>query len=133
MGSEFTFYDYMEERENLVRKWLKLLSAPVQAKFAKWLLHLEATPITVWRRPYVALLSGHCSGLFEVRVRDPKGSSTQYRLLGCHGPGKQLPTLLYGFIKPGDAVDVTECDRAFDRKELVDADSDKYRELHRYN
>ena len=53
MGSQFMFYDYMEEETNLIHKWLHEQPKYVQAKMAGWLNHLEASPPGTWSRPLV--------------------------------------------------------------------------------
>lgn len=130
MGTEYTFYDYVEEGENLIRTWLAALPKPVKAKITNWLFHLEATPPGKWRRPHVDTLTGDCQGLFEVRAEI---SGIQYRLLGCHDTGERTPTLLHGFIKPGNKVPQPECDTALDRKEKVRGDIGNRRELHDFS
>lgn len=129
MGSEFTFYDYVEGT-NLVHEWLNTLPVSVKAKFNKWLLHLEAVGPGEWKHRLVDTLTGTCKGLFEIRVSEVH---IQYRLLGCRGPGNREPTLLYGCIKPGRKVPKSACDRALARKERVYANAESYREQHRYD
>ena len=129
MGAEFTFFDYKDDIGGSLHEWFKAQPAKVRAKFTQRLSYLEATPPGQWTRPYVDTLDEECAGLFEVRVRV---QGVQYRVLGCHGPGQCSPTLLHGFIKPNDEIDPAECGRAHRRKERVDADPDKFRELHRY-
>ena len=82
MGSEFTFYDYVDESGvNTISAWLKSLGAKGYAKFDTRILNLEATPKGQWRRPGVDTLSKECGGLFEIRV---KVDRVQRRLLGFH-------------------------------------------------
>jgi hypothetical protein len=129
MGSEFTFYDYVEGT-NSVHDWLNTLPVSVKAKLNKWLLHLEAVGPGEWKRPFVDTLTGTCSGLFEVRASK---AGMQYRLLGCHGPGRFTPTLLHGCTKTDRKVPKSDCDEALARKERVYANAESYRERHRYN
>lgn len=56
MGTEFTFYDYIEEGVNLIHAWFEDQPAAIKAKFNKWLLHLEALPPGEWKRPLVDTL-----------------------------------------------------------------------------
>jgi len=130
MGTEHTFYDYVEDGENLIRTWLAAQPPPVKAKFTNWLLHLEATPPGKWSRPYVDTLTDDCEGLFEVRVMV---SRIQYRLLGCHDTGDRTPTLLHGFTKPGNKVPKAYCDTALERKETVRGDLRSHRAVHDYS
>jgi Phage derived protein Gp49-like (DUF891) len=127
MGSEYTFYDYLDRKYSL-RAWLKGQPAAVRALFTKRLFYLEATPPGLWTRPYVDTLDGGCAGLFEVRVRVGK---VHYRILACHGD--RTPTLLHGFTKPHKRVNQAECNRALARKVMVDARPDNFREMHRYD
>lgn len=128
MGSEFTFHDYVNELgTNEIRAWLETLETKPRARFKKWLLHLEGTPPGQWTRPYVDTLTDHCQGLFEIRVPLDR----QYRLLGAHE--NRTPTLLHGFVKPGDAVDEAECDRAFVKLERIHQDPDRHRAEHSYD
>ena len=128
---EFTFYDYLDEAgTNVIREWRDALPVAVKAKFTNALLHLEGARPGDWKRPLVdTLTEGECQGLFEVRR---KLSRIQYRLLGCHGPGQRQPTLLHGFIKPGNRVPEAECREAHRRRNAVEADPQKRRTLHDY-
>ena len=130
MGTEYIFYDYMEEEENLIHTWLQAIPAVVKAKFNNWLLHLEGVGPGDWKRPYVDSLTGDCHGLFEIRVQR---SRINYRILGCHETGVRTPTLLHGFIKAGAKVPKAECETALARKENVRGDLDGNRELHDYS
>ena len=107
MGSEFTFYDYVDSAgDNVIRAWLEALATKPRARFKKWLLHLEGTSHGQWTRPYVDTLDGYCQGLFEVRV----SLDRQYRMLGAHMGESKTPTLLHCFIKPEERVENVECD-----------------------
>lgn len=128
MGSEFTFYDFVDDGgRNIVHDWMEQIPPKAKAKFNKWFLHLEGMPHGQWTRPMVDTLDGHCAGLFEVRV----SLDRQYRILGAHND-RQEPTLLHGFIKPDDDVPEEDCDRAFVNKALAEAEPEKYRVEHRY-
>lgn len=128
MGSEYTFYDYVGGGgTNAIRVWLDGLPVKARAKFKRRLLALEGTRPGDWTRPLVDTLSGHCRGLFAVRVRDDK----QHRILGAHMD--RTPILLHGFDKPGKKVDTQECDRAFSRLADVNGDPQKYRVEHNYD
>ena len=133
MGSEFTFYDYVVDEKNFIEEWLdNEVPEQVRAKFKNWLLHLEATKPGQWQRPLVDTLTDDCAGFFEIRAKLAKN---QYRILGCHGPGERKPTLLYGFMKPGNKVPQWACNEANLRKERVLSDDqkpDQYRKPHNY-
>jgi hypothetical protein len=126
MGSEFTFYDFVE-RTNLIHDWLHTLPVLVTVKFNKCLLHLEGLGPGEWKRP---LVDEVCGGLFEIRT---SMNHIQYRLLGCHGPGQRNATLLHGCIKPGRRVLEADCNTALARMALVYTDADSYRAEHRYD
>lgn len=132
MGTEFTFYDYKEGDDNLIRSWMNSRDVPKGAKqkLNRRLLHLEALPKGEWKRPFVDTLTGVCDGLFELRA---SLGGIQYRLLGHHGPGGKTPTLLHGFIKEDDKISERDCDIARARLERVYGDTDKSREIHRYD
>ena len=131
MGSEFTFYDYIDdEGRNVVYDWLHTLPKPARVKFTKWLQHLEATPRGQWSRPQVDTLDGHCAGLFEIRVAV---SRLQYRILGSDTDREDNePTLLHCFVKTGKKVPHKDCDHALLRKAEVEANPHKRRVEHNY-
>jgi len=132
MGSEFTFYDYVDDGgRNVVHDWLHGSDLPmgVKVKFTNWLQHLEGTPPGEWKRPLVDTLDGHCAGLFEVRVSH---SHRQYRILGSHMGVDRTPTLMHCFIKPDDRVSEEDCDQALLRKAQVEGDPNKHRVEHDY-
>ncbi|PKB78873.1 MAG: hypothetical protein BZY88_16250 [SAR202 cluster bacterium Io17-Chloro-G9] len=107
-------------------------NVPIQTKqmFNNWLLHLEGINQGQWSRPLVdTLTDGPCGGLFEIRA---KRSRRQYRILGCHGPGRGTPTLLWAFIKRDDRVSQSNCEAAQRIRDLIDSDPQKYRAEHDY-
>ena len=129
MGSEFTFYDYVDdEGRNVVHRWLESIPKGAKAKFNNRLLHLEGTPAGGWTRPLVDTLDGSCDGLFEVRV---SLSGRQYRILAFHTPDRK-PTLLHCFIKSGKRVPDAECERARLKKVQVETDAMMHRVEHDY-
>jgi hypothetical protein len=129
MGSEFTFYDFVEEQgENTVYKWLQEIPTGAKEKFDSRMGHLEATPRGQWRRPLVDTVTDRaCDGLFEIRVQLKR---RQYRILGAHN-GRE-PNLLHCFVKPGAAVPQADCQRAHRNRELVVADPARHRVEHVY-
>lgn len=100
MGSEFTFYDYVDEDGvNVISAWLTGQGPRARAKFNQVIFHLEATPKGQWRRPIVDTLGGDCSGLFEIRSFV---NGKQLRLLGFHQPGhRKEVTLVFGTEEKG--------------------------------
>lgn len=129
MGSEYTFYDYMEGGVNVIQVWLNGIPTGARVKFNTRLIHLEATPPGQWARPFVDTLDGHCAGLFEIRV---PLSHQQYRIIGSHMGADRTPTLLHCFIKRGDKVPKVECDSAKEIKNKVLANPAMYRVEHNY-
>jgi len=126
MGSEFTFYDFVDDSDaNVIHEWLQDIPKGAKQKFNKWLMHLEATPPGEWKRP---LVDAVCDGLFEIRV---SLSRQQYRILGVHTPD-QKPMLLHGFIKPERKVPNEECAQAQAKREQFEADPAKHRVEHNY-
>lgn len=130
MGSEFTFYDYIDgEGRNVVYEWLGQIPIAVKVKFNNRLLHLEGTKVGQWTRPLVDSLDGHCAGLFEVRS---SRAGQQYRILGAHMGSERKPTLMHCFIKKDQKVSEKDCDTAFERMAEVEADPTNRRVEHNY-
>ena len=100
MGSEFTFYEYVDSGgRSVVGPWLRDdVPAKVRANFHKWMLNLEEWPIDRWSMPYTRHVG---DGLFELRVQDEDGQ--QYRILYAHTKNRK-PTLLHGFFKPDEKL-----------------------------
>jgi hypothetical protein len=131
MGTEFTFFDYLDaDGINTIKVWLDGPGKTVKAKVNNWLRHLEATPPGDWKRPLVDTLTDECAGLFEIRVEK---SHLQYRILGFHGPGQRLPTLGLGIRKPDDEVPVEDCMEALRIKELVEVQPGSRRVEHDFS
>ncbi len=131
MGSQFTFYDYVDDGGgNVILFWLSgsEVTPEVHAKFDKWIRYLEETPISKWNPKYAKQLKKNCRELLEVRVVFFR---RQYRILFCHGPGRATPTLLHGFRKSDDDID-SECQEAFKRRSKVDDDPNKHRVEHNW-
>jgi hypothetical protein len=85
MGSEFTFYDYIDADgggANVIRDWLNGEGKPAKAHFTIMIPHLEASPPpglrdSVWQYPYVKVMKKQWKGFLEIR----KTGRVQYRLL----------------------------------------------------
>lgn len=92
----WSFLDYLNERgDNEFLLWLRSLPKAARVKIDNRILILRA--IGVWPAQYVSALKGH-EGIFELRI---VFSGTQYRPLGCYGPGKGEFTFLIGAIEKG--------------------------------
>jgi len=89
MGSEYTFYDYIDaggDGVNVINHWLNGEGKPAKAYFNHMIAALEASPPpglqdSVWREPYVKQLVNknhrNWGGFIEIR----KTGRVQYRLI----------------------------------------------------
>ncbi len=85
MGSEFTFYDYIDADgggANVIRDWLNGEGKPAKVWFTNMISHLEASPPprfrdSVWGEPFTKLMKQEWDGFLEIR----KTGRVQYRLL----------------------------------------------------
>ena len=97
-----------------VREWIRTMPAKARARMDKILFHLEITKDwtqTSWFAP----LKGY-RGICEIKFTV---DDTQYRPLGCYGPGKAF-TLLKGAIEQGDEFNPRGAPEiALERRELV--------------
>ena len=85
MGSEFTFYDYIDADgggANVIKDWLNGEGKPAKAYFTTMISHLEASPPpglrdSVWHDPFTKTMKGEWRGFLEIR----KTGRVKYRLL----------------------------------------------------
>src|ERR1051326_5189059 len=99
MGSQSTFYDYIDENGvNVVSQWLRGPGRDARAKFNIRIAHLEATPLHEWREPFWKDLKGECDGLFEIRAQVRR---VRFRLFVVLGPGQRTATIVNGTTKKG--------------------------------
>ena len=131
MGSQFTFYDYVDgQGENVVYSWMSGIPKTAKGKFDARIRYLEATPPGQWgtgSRLVDTLTDEGCEDLFEIRVRYRR---VQYRILGTHS-GRR-PILLHCFVKPDSRVRIEECNRAKRKLDLATADPTRHRVEHVY-
>ena len=135
MGSQYTFYDYINAQgENEILQWLHNVGGrgkngiKFRAAFTERLLGLEGTPQVDWSRPPAAVLHGDCAGLYEVRKEI---KNVQYRLIGFHGPGEATGTLVFGAREVNDKfVPSNTCQIAQEIKALVLSNPGVYRREH---
>ena len=129
MGSEFTFYEYVDSGgRSFVGPWLRNdVSATVRAKFHKWMLNLEGMPLAMWSMPMVKPVGG---GLFQLRTHGQ--SRQQYRILFTHTPN-QRPTLLHGFFKPDKKLPPGDRAVAQARRVALLANRDEHQVEYRYD
>lgn len=85
MGSEYTFYDYIDGNgNNVIRDWLNGGGNPAKGRFIMVISQLEASPPSgfmdsVWNPPFACDLKGSWKGFTEIRA---KVNKIQYRLIG---------------------------------------------------
>jgi len=85
MGTEYTFYDYIDELgNNIIKDWLNGEARDANMYFANIIEMLESSSPprannSFWKRPYAARLKGNWDGFWELRK---KAERIQYRLLG---------------------------------------------------
>lgn len=87
MGTEFTFYDYIDadgSGVNIIKAWLNSGGKPAKAHFTMIIPYLEASPPqgkhgSVWRFPNIKQMKDDWDGFTEFRKEARK---VQYRLLG---------------------------------------------------
>jgi hypothetical protein len=85
MGSEFTFYDYIDADgggDNVIKSWLNGDGRDAKAHFTMMIGQLEASPPpratdSVWEKPYTERMRGEWKGFIALR----KTGRVQYRLL----------------------------------------------------
>ena len=116
----WTFFDFVEDGENCIAIWINRELAPSEIRNVKKKLNTRLdymAAIVHWDERFAKMLSGDCDGLFEVRFRIGR---TQYRPLGCFGPGDQEVTLLIGAKEVnGHFRPLSACTTAQHRKALV--------------
>ena len=117
MGSEHTFYDFIDQSgRNVIRDWLDVQGQKKRpkAKLNFRMQNLEGWPRHLWVEPYTKPLKGNCQGLIEIRA---DVQNVQYRLLGFHGPGDREVTLVFGaHERGGKFVPRSACEIALKRK-----------------
>lgn len=87
MGSEYTFYDYIDadgSGNNVIKSWLDGDGNPAKVRFTLIISYLEASKPSgcqdsVWNTSCVRDLKGQWKGFTEIRV---KANKIQYRLVG---------------------------------------------------
>ena len=111
MGSEFTFYDYIDARHdgaNVINNWLNEEGKPAKAFFNITIVNLEGSPPpssedSVWHYPYVLPLHGEWKGFIEIRE---KAKGVQYRIIGKI-EGRDVFLVTWGFHKGSWEIDIT--------------------------
>ena len=128
MGTEYTFYDYIDENgNNVIKNWLNGEAKDAKAHFNQVIPHLEATP-PPWSTKYVKRMKYDWKGFIELR----KTGSLQYRLLG-QMRNRDVYLVAFGFHKgkyytTGVAPEIA----AVRVSQMIDW-SAKYRRKHEYS
>ena len=133
MGSEFTFYDYIDAGSNganVINEWLNGEGKPAKAFFNRMIGYLESSPPvgsqdSVWNFPYTRLLNKEWKGFREIR-KEAKG--VQYRLI-CKIEGRDVLLVTWGFHKGTWETGVTP-QRAKERAVQMNTYPGTYRREH---
>jgi hypothetical protein len=95
----WTFLNFVDGRgQNVIKEWLDDLPPSAKAKINARIRHLSV--MDSWPPQWMKKLRGY-EGLFELRVVQ---SGTQYRPLGCYGPGQKRFTFVLGALEQGDRI-----------------------------
>ena len=111
MGSEFTFYDYIDvdgSGANVINDWLNGDGKEAKAYFNRMIGYLEGSlpagsQESVWQHPYTWLLRGKWKDFIEIRK---KVKGVQYRLVG-KVEGRKVFLVTWGFHKGTWETDIT--------------------------
>lgn len=137
MGSEYTFYDYINADgggENVIKSWLNGEGKDSKAHFTMIIPLLEASPPprtadSVWKKPYTEPLKREWDGFIALR----KTGSVQYRLLA-----KMIDRSVYlvacGVHKGGETYETDATPQtALIRVSRMINNPARYRREHEYN
>lgn len=136
MGSEYTFYDYIDADgggENVIKSWLSGEGKDSKAHFTMIIPLLEASPPprwtdSVWGYPYTKVMKGGWKGFIELR----KDGSVQYRLL-AQMIGRSVFLVACGIHKEQNYRTDVSPQTALRRVAQMISDPAKYRREHEYN
>lgn len=111
MGSEFTFYDYIDADStgaNIINDWLNSDGIQAKAHFNSMIRHLEGSrpagfQYSVWRSPYTWPLHEEWKGFMEIRK---KVEGVQYRLIG-KVEGRNVFLVTWGFHRERWETNIT--------------------------
>jgi hypothetical protein len=136
MGSEFTFYDYIDadgDGTNVIKSWLSGDGKDAKAYFTMIVGHLEASPPprftdSVWKKPYVEPMKREWSTFIALR----KTGRVQYRLLDKM-IGRSVYLVACGIHKGKNyETDVTPQTALIRISQMINNPA-KYRREHEYN
>lgn len=136
MGSEFTFYDYIDADgggDNVIKSWLNGNGKKAKAYFTMIIGQLEASPPhrtadSVWGEPFTKVMKSKWKGFIELRKR----GSIQYRLI-AQMRGRDVFLVACGVHKGKDyRTDVTPA-TALSRVTQMITNPSRYRREHEHN
>lgn len=105
-----TFYDHLDGRgTNSIRKWVADQSdrerEAVRAALDAAVVYLQTTPPAQWSSKRWYPMHGKGWGaIYEVRFQIAEAKNVQFRVFSVYGPNRSQVTLLYGYVKPRDAL-----------------------------
>ncbi len=134
MGSEYTFYDYIDadgDGSNVINAWLNGQGKLAKAHFNHVILNLEGSPPpgykdTVWHPHFVHALEKPWKGFVEFR----KTGSVQFRLVG-QVEGRSVFLVGMGFHRGRWETDITPA-TGKERVSQMKKDPARYRRPHDY-
>ena len=133
MGSEFTFYDYVDadgSKANVIRSWLNGDGKEAKAYFNRMIGYLEGSlpagsQDSVWRDPYTWPLHKEWKEFIEIRK---KIKGVQYRLIG-KVDGRNVFLVTWGYHKGSWETDITP-QTGRERVNQMKDNPEKYRREH---
>lgn len=137
MGSEFTFYDYIDADgggNNVIKDWLNGGGSAAKARFTVLIELLESSPPrghkdTIWKYPYMKPMEGEWAGFVELRRKD---GNVQHRLL-AQIRGRGIYLVASGIHKEQNFTTDVSPQTALKRvQEMID-DPARYRREHEYS
>ena len=140
MGSEYTFYDYIDADGggvNVIKKWLDGEGKPAKAYFMNMILNLEASPPphtldSVWGKPYTKKMTSKKGENWKGFIEFRKTGTIQYRIIGqMHGRNVYL--VATGIHKGQRFVTDISPKTAIERIEQMIQAPAKYRREHEHN
>lgn len=136
MGSEFTFYDYIDADgggTNIINDWLNGGGKEAKAYFNRMIGYLEASPLagsqdSFWRAPYTWPLHGAWTNFIEIRK---KIRGVQYRIIGKI-EGRNVLLVTWGCHKGSWQANIT-AQTAKERVSQMKNNPERYRREHDYS
>ena len=131
MGSEYTFYDYVDADgmgSNMINDWLNDGGRDAKAGLNAIIRHLEATPPALWSKPIAYPLHNEWRGFWELRKKIKR---VPYRLIGKM-EGREILLVTWGFHKGRWRVEAT-VQTAKERVEQMIGEPVKYRREHDFS